>query len=166
MNAQRFSADYSSYDGVVIMNRFHQFDPAELEPFLSYLKQNGAKNVLIFGNYLGFDNQAQYMDRVLFNLGSEAAVQALVEEKRLLNFTNLDDGKFLELREKYGFSFLSIASSACENGCKLFVDSIPFTYDVHHFTLGFSKFVAERNDDLISSYFAKQKDTEYIADGR
>ena len=150
LNLKRYSEDFSRFDGVIIISRNGWYDPNSLETFLEYLKKINVENILVFGNFIGFKDQSHFLDRVSLAAGGEQKVDDFVKSRRLLTETYQNDDAYIRLKDKYGFEFVSFYQSFCsKNLCPIYYDGVPFTYDVHHFTLDFSKMVATKNREVL-----------------
>ena len=114
------------------------------------MKENGVKRVLVFGSYFGVDIE---MDKIIKFYGTKNAVIRALEDKHLI-YREIEDGSFKPLEEKFDFTFVSIREPACAEGaCRYFVEDSPFTYDFHHFTLNFAKYIGARNKNKILTWF-------------
>jgi peptidoglycan/LPS O-acetylase OafA/YrhL len=149
LNKDRFSADLSETDAVAIIVRYGWFKPSHLQPYLDYIKNQGIKNILVFGNFYAMD---QPMDRVLLRYDpKKEKFDTYIE--RHLKFGEIQDEDFSWLQDQYGFSLISIWDSACNRGvCEYMYGGVPFTYDHHHYTVEFSERIAKKNKKVISEF--------------
>lgn len=146
INIERFSENYNSFDGVVIIGRYTPFESDFLYPFLNYLKNTNIENVLVFGNYLGFKNQTHFLDRIMLLAEGKNNVENYISDNSLIWEKEFKDEDLKGYVESLNYQYLSLYQSLCIDGnCPIFIDDVPFTYDVHHFTLNFSKHIAKNN---------------------
>jgi peptidoglycan/LPS O-acetylase OafA/YrhL len=157
LNKKRFSEDFSVFDGVVVISRYNQSkDENYLKPFLSYLNESGVVNVLVFGPYIGFENQTHFLDRLIVKAKGKENLDRFVIDNNLLLEESYDDTPLSELVSSFGFSYVSMYDKFCEPlKCPIFIGDVPFTYDVHHFTLEFSEIVSSKNTKTLSSFLSK-----------
>ncbi|MDA9353303.1 acyltransferase [Gammaproteobacteria bacterium] len=153
LNKIRFSEDFSNFDGVVVIGRYSDRESSYLDPFLKYLNDTGVENVLVFGPYIGLKDQSHFLDRLILRAGGEIEVENFIYSKKLLREKNFEDMGLSNLVSTYGYSYISMYESFCEiSYCPIYIDGIPFTYDVHHFTLEFSEMTAKRNDVILKEF--------------
>lgn len=150
LNVDRFRQSFDGIYAVVIMNRYGWFKPSDLERYLDFLKKKGVKRILVFGSYFGVDFN---MDRLMKYYGDQEKLIGALDSTHLL-YRDIQDSEFYKLQERYDFTYVSLLESGCDSrGCEYFFGGIPFTYDVHHLTLEFSKKIAEDNKEKILKFF-------------
>lgn len=153
LNKIRFSEDYSKFDGVVIIGRYSNRESNYLDPFLRYLNDTGVNNVLVLGPYIGLNDQSHFLDRLILRAGGEKEVENFIYSNNLLREEKFDDKELSILVSSYGYNYISMFESFCEtSNCPIYLDGIPFTYDVHHYTLEFSEMTANKNIDIIKKF--------------
>jgi len=158
LNKKRFSEDFSVFDGVVVIGRYNTKSKDEnyLKPFLSYLNESGVVNVLVFGPYIGFENQTHFLDRLIVKAKGKENLDRFVIDNNLLLEKSYDDTPLSELVNSFGYSYISMYDKFCEPlKCPIFIGDVPFTYDVHHFTLEFSEMVSSKNTKTLNSFLSK-----------
>lgn len=149
LNEKRFSpASLEKIDGVVIMNLYEWFTPKHLEPYLEFLKSAGVQNVLLFGNY--FRNKTG-MDNLLQDYTSLREMEYYLRNSSELYGGDFDAGLDI-MAAKFGYDFLSIKRFACNtNGtCPLFINGVPYSWDKHHFSIEFSRYLSEKMAGALS----------------
>ncbi len=150
LNADRFRQDLSDIHAVAIIARYDWFRPEDLRPYLRYLKKNNIEKVLVFGSYFAVDTN---MDRLINHYGSRTELISALEQKHLRH-EDVADARFRQLQGEFGFTYISLLEAGCNaDACSYFFDGKPFTYDVHHLTVAFSKAVATRNAERIGAFF-------------
>ncbi len=158
LNKKRFSEDFGVFDGVVVIGRYNNqsIDENYLKPFLSYLNESGVDNVLVFGPYIGFENQTHFLDRLIVKAKGKDNLERFVIDNNLLLEKSYDDAGLSELVQSFGYSYISMYDKFCDPlKCPIFIGDVPFTYDVNHFTLEFSKIVSSKNTKTLSSFLSK-----------
>jgi peptidoglycan/LPS O-acetylase OafA/YrhL len=156
LNKIRFSEDFSKFDGVVIIGRFGHQEANYLDPFLRYLTDSGVDNVLVFGPYIGFRNQSHFLDRIILRAGGESKVEKFITDNNLLLEDSFQDKDLSSLVSSYGYLYVSMFDKFCERySCPIYIENIPFTYDVHHFTLEFSEIIAAESNETLRNFFDK-----------
>ena len=152
LNEDRFSEDFSKYDGVIIIAMYDWFRPNDLKPYLEHLTKNKVKNILIFGGYFSLDTR---VDRLIKYYNNDTALKSSLS-KHIINEDASPDIEFYKLGEKYDFQFISIRKLACkENDCRLFFQNKPFTIDNHHLSESFTKLIAKDNENAIKNFLNK-----------
>jgi peptidoglycan/LPS O-acetylase OafA/YrhL len=155
LNKTRFSEDFSNFDGVVVIGRYSDRESSYLDPFLKYLNDTGVDNVLVFGPYIGLKDQSHFLDRLILRAGGQTEVENFIYSNNLLREKNFEDRELSNLVSTYGYNYISMYESFCENSyCPIFIDGIPFTYDVHHYTLEFSEITAKRNSGTLEEFLS------------
>lgn len=153
LNAQRFSQNLTGYDAVVIIARYGWYKPQDLVPYLRYVKSQGVRKIMVFGSYPALDHNA---DRLMAFYGGANGLDTQLRQGKHVKHLDLDDALFADLQRQYGFTFVSPRrSGACTaRGCTYVFDGQPFTYDEHHWTLGFTRKLAADNKGLILNFFS------------
>ncbi|MDB3883270.1 acyltransferase [Candidatus Marinimicrobia bacterium] len=150
-NKKRFNQNLDKFDGVIIISRYDWFKPHHLSPYLNFLKENGVKNIIVFGGYYSLDTR---IDRLINFYGNNIKSENI--EKHIINSNSFSNDEFYQLQNEFGFQYVSIKDSACyNNDCKYYFKYEPYTIDKHHLSLNFTKLIAQNNKRKILDFLNK-----------
>ena len=150
-NKKRFNQNLDKFDGVIIISRYDWFKPHHLSPYLNFLKENGVKNIIVFGGYYSLDTR---IDRLINFYGNNIKSENI--EKHIINSNSFSNDEFYQLQNEFGFQYVSIKDAACyNNDCKYYFKYEPFTIDKHHLSLNFTKLIAQNNKRKILDFLNK-----------
>jgi len=152
LNKIRFSNDsLKGFDGVVINTLYSWYTPDHLKTYLTFLKKNNFKNVIIFGNYISL---RENMDDILRELeGDEFSYNMLKSKELILHQFNYEE-ELKQLSKEFGFTYISFKDAACRNrACPVVTGIYPFTWDKYHFSYEFSTYMSEKlKSKLLSTW--------------
>lgn len=148
LNENRFKQNLAKYDGVIIIARYDWFKPYHLSPYLNFLKESGINNIIVFGGYYALDTR---IDRLINFYGKNINSEKI--EKHIINSNSFSNDEFYKLQNEFGFNYVSIKDSACDqNDCKYYFENEPYTIDKHHLSEKFTKLIALNNKEKILNF--------------
>lgn len=147
LNFKRFDKDYLlKFDYVVINVLFGWYSPDHLAEYLDFLKAQGVRKVIVFGDYFVL---RQDMSEILINHGydSNKVSDEIVE-------SNDVDEKIKVAADRHDYYFISKRDVFCASGkCSFFdADKTPFTYDQHHLSYEFASRLAVNEKNALDKY--------------
>jgi peptidoglycan/LPS O-acetylase OafA/YrhL len=150
LNRNRHDVEYlNKFNLIVINNLMGWFTPDHLVTYLTFLHNNGVKNVIVFGNYLSLNIEMP----ILINKYG-------YDETEISKSITLQAPSEEELKQKcieYDYIFISKKSVFCENKkCRLFDNrGTPFTYDAHHLSFEFSIEMLVNYKQIVGKYISR-----------
>lgn len=157
-NSERFSpASLEGVDSVVIMAFYDWFRPADLEPYLSFLRGAGMVNVIIFGNY--FELNDDFPEAIAVYGKSSLTDSSSSAFHSLVKIWPQGEEELKAVSESYGFTYISLMDAACLEGtCRLFERDVPFTWDRAHLSLEFAQSLSPQLQRQVSGKLGNQSD--------
>lgn len=157
LNETRFNpASLAGVDEVIVItinyvNTFLGIEGApSLDPYLSFLRNQKIGKIIVFGSYLKVNSKLY--DDYTRHRGSKDLVLKNIEVFDLNN-----DEELLVVSRKNNSEFISIRDHVCnkEDGCPIFFNGLPFTWDSHHWNVEFTDYLSSKMNAQLSLALVK-----------
>ena len=133
------------------------FRPADLEPYLSFLRSAGMVNVIVFGNY--FELNDDFPEAIAVYGKSSLTDSSSSAFHSLVKIWPQGEEELKAVSESYGFTYISLMDAACLEGtCRLFERDVPFTWDTVHLSLEFAQSLSPQFQRQVSGKLGNQSD--------
>lgn len=136
--------DYVVYSRLVVIENI-----ATNQQYLDFLAENSVARVVVFSNYL---RSTVSFDDALQMYGTDET-----RLRRMLEPADSVNEALATTAARHGFLFVDKYALLCGSSeCPLFTpDGVPFSYDKHHLTLAFARFLGSKAAPQITAYLAQ-----------
>ena len=136
LNRERFDPSSLDHVDMIVINYLGGwFRPGDLEAYLAFLTENTDAPIVLFGNYIQFNAS---MPEILMSPEGAKGLEQNVQSRFAF------EADYRLMAERYGIIYVSKKEALCDGeACPLFADGEPFTWDSHHLSKPFARFLGE-----------------------
>lgn len=133
LNRRRFDGDFlAAFDAIVVQSLFGWYRPEHLARFLDRIREVAPSvPVVVLGNYRSLTLEC-------WTIAARIGI-AGCGERRFVDSEFLYDAELKSIAERHGADYISMKDTFCSGAdCLVQVGTVPFTWDLFHFSYEFS----------------------------